>query len=177
MLHAGIDFDFLFTGNESLITRARNTSASRFLDTRFEYLMFIDADIQFASEDVKDLWNLGEEVCCGAYAMKRKDRAVSAWKDGKLVDLGDFDGPTEVDYAGTGFLMIHRSVFERMKPMVTTFVEGTPPLPCWGFFDLMQKDDIQLSEDYSFCERWRSLGGKIMLEPSIKLIHWGQYGY
>ena len=176
MLHEGIDFDFLFTGNESLITRARNTSAAKFMDTRFDYLMFIDADIQFQPSDVQTLWNLREEVCCGAYSMKRPDKPVSAWKDGKLVKLEEFTSPTDVDYAGTGFLMIHRSVFDRMKNVVMCYEEGDLK-ECWGFFDLMHHNGISLSEDYAFCERWRSLGGKIILDPSIRLKHWGQYAY
>ena len=48
-------------GNESLITRARNTLVSQFLDADKEddsltHLMFIDADIGFRGEAVLDVY-------------------------------------------------------------------------------------------------------------------------
>ena len=33
------------------------------------------------------------------------------------------------------------------------------------------------SEDYGFMHHWKQMGGKIILDPSIKLIHWGLKGY
>ncbi len=46
--------------------------------------------------------------------MKKRDQQwFAAWKDGKLVkDLDQYDGPTEVDYCGTGFLLIQREVID-----------------------------------------------------------------
>ena len=50
-------------GNESLVTRARNTLVSQFLDycekddKSFTHLMFIDADIGFKGEAVTRLYN------------------------------------------------------------------------------------------------------------------------
>lgn len=172
MLHSGIDFDFLFTGNESLITRGRNTSAAKFLDTRFEYLMFVDADIEFKAEDVTKLWNLHTELSVGAYALKRKEGGVGAWKDGKLVSLNELDGPVEIDLAGTGFMLIHRVVFNRLKEAHPEWSRREGKV--WAFF---QDDGCDDSEDYFFCRQWRELGGKVILDPSIKLTHWGQYGY
>ena len=176
LLEGGVDHTWLTTGNESLITRARNTSVATFLKTDFEYLMFIDADIEFSPESVAKLWNLDAKVKCGAYPMKRPDQPLSAWLDGKLVQLNGDEGLLKVDYCGTGFLMIHRSVFEDLKPHVEHYEEGHVG-ECWGFFDLMPFNGVSLSEDYAFCERWRKLGGEIILDSSIKLGHWGQYRY
>ena len=38
-------------------------------------------------------------------------------------------------------------------------------------------DNRYLSEDYFFCRLWQQLGGKIWLEPSIKLNHIGSYTF
>ncbi|MCK5505543.1 MAG: hypothetical protein KAJ10_10295, partial [Thermodesulfovibrionia bacterium] len=176
LLEAGIDHSWLTTGNESLITRARNTSVASFLKTDFEYLMFIDADIEFEPEAVQKLWNMEEKVAVGAYSMKRIDKPVSAWKDGKLVKLEELDGITGVDFAGTGFMLIHRGVFEDLKPTSNLHQEGKVG-DCWAFFDTGVEDGYYISEDYFFCKRWREHGGKIMLDPSIKLKHHGTYAY
>lgn len=173
-----IDHSWLTTGNESLITRARNTSVATFLKTGFEYLMFIDADIEFIPDDVAKLWNLDAKVKCGAYAMKRPDNPLSAWVDGKILELSGDEGILKVDYCGTGFLMIHRSVFEDMK-------EAYPELEheeghvgkCWAFFDTQIVDGVYLSEDYNFSRLYREMGGDIMLDSSIKLGHHGQHCY
>jgi len=51
--------------------------------------------------------------------MKKPDSMFAAWVGGELVtDIDQFDGPIKVDYAGTGFMMIHRSVFEKMRAFV-----------------------------------------------------------
>src|SRR5210317_1014576 len=66
-------------GNESLITRARNTLVSQFLDedkkdpTRFTHLMFIDSDIGFNGEAVWRALNSDYDVACGIYPRKSID--------------------------------------------------------------------------------------------------------
>jgi hypothetical protein len=39
------------------------------------------------------------------------------------------------------------------------------------------KTDRYLSEDYTFCRRWQSLGGKIWIDPTVVLTHHGSYSY
>lgn len=189
MVASGIPHQWLTTANESLITRARNTAVARFMFDLAEYdrFMFIDADIRFTSDDVQKLWNLDVDVACAAYPMKREGAGVTAWKDGKLLDvigLATLKEPVTVDYAGTGFLMIKRHVFEKMA-------EAYPELrhkeghvgEVYAFFDTYVTDDAKwedrfyVSEDYAFCERWRKIGGEIMLEPSISLGHVGRRIY
>jgi choline kinase len=152
----------------------------------FTRFMFIDADIQFEPEDVAKLWNLSEhnEVVTACYSTKREDTATTAWKNGNLVDLNEFTGPTPIDYAGTGFLMIQRSCFEKMQEAYpeTRHVEGklgevyalfdtkVSGEPAWG-------DRFYVSEDYLFCERWKAIGGEIILDPSIRLGHVGRKVY
>ena len=169
-----IDHDWLVTTNESLIPRARNTSAARFLQTDFEYLLFIDGDISFSPDDVARLWNHEEKVVCGAYRMKYPGSKLTVWKDGKQVEIGD--DLISVDYAGTGFMMIHRSVFETLIKSYDIEYEEGKVGKCWAFFQ-DPITDFHLSEDYFFCQRWRELGGEIICDPNIELTHWGLAGY
>lgn len=180
---AGFKHDWLITTNESLITRARDVSAATYLTTDYERLLFIDGDIDFNTEDVEKLWNMDVDVAVAAYAMKRPDSPLSAWKGGKMVEIGGRASNFEVDYAGTGFMMIKRHVFEKLQKYNPSweYREGKVG-ECWAFFqDPISKgepeDRFHLSEDYFFCEQWRKLGGKVILNPTIKLGHWGLYRY
>ncbi len=113
--------DWLVTDNESLITRARNTSVARFMFDKeycgYDRFMFIDADIEFTAQDVMELWNMDVDVATAAYRQKKEGSCLSAWMSGEQAKLESLEGMTEnveVDYAGTGFLMIKRHVFEKM---------------------------------------------------------------
>lgn len=184
-----IGHTWLVTSNESLIQRARNTAVARFLfDPElkdYKVFMFIDADIQFKAEDVAQLYNLimeGADVVVAAYPMKREGSDVTAWKDGELVNLDDLKEPTEIDYAGTGFMMIKREVFAeimQMRPDIR-HTEGKIG-ECWAFFDCGVQNDgdgnFYCSEDYDFCRKWRKADGKIILDPSIRLGHVGRRVY
>jgi len=176
----GFKHDWLLGANESLVTRARNEMAATYLGSEYERLMWIDADIEFSPDDVAALWNLDTDIAVGVYQMKNLSQTrYAAWYKGKLVeDLNQFqDGQIEVDYAGTGFMMIKRHVLEQMiKAYPRTRYTG-PHGPVHALFDTSIEDDTYLSEDYFFCKRWRELGGKITMDPMVRLKHWGTYAY
>lgn len=180
-LKAGVEHDWLTNAHESLITRARNTMTATFMKTGYEALFFVDADIEFSPEDVAKLWNHiceGADVAVGAYPMKRLDKPLSAWRDGNLVSIeGDTD-PFTVDFAGTGFMMIRRELIEAMIAQYPELEHEEGHVGrCWALFDTMVWNGIFLSEDYAFCHRVRKMGKTILCDPTIKLIHHGQYAY
>lgn len=194
---AGIEHDFLRLRNESLITRARNVCASSFLnETAFESLLFVDADIEFSPADVARLWNLcyvGADVAVGPYRHKKPDAGRTAWVGGRLREISDFKEPFEVDYAGTGFMLIPRRTFERLQQAHPEWVyeEGFPlegqkeadvkVSKCCAFFQDPIEDSefgrFHLSEDYFFVKRVRELGMRVMMDPAIELKHWGLYPF
>lgn len=82
------------------------------------------------------------------------------------------DGTAEVDGLGTGFLMIRRSVVERMTSFYADGgrLELDPPRMMFSdsgkqtaaLFQVFIDDREKLnSEDYAFCARWRAMGGKV----------------
>lgn len=192
--------------NESLITRARNELVRVFLDSDFEYLMFIDADISFNGQDVATLMAADRDIACGIYPKKEIDwdKVANAASAGKsdLKDYGgafvfnmvghtdaesDEDGMIEVKHGGTGFMLIKRKVFEDLKPYVPTYRTSTVrdpetgeflrPLTYEFFATSIDETGALLSEDYHFCDLWRKHGGKIYANPFIKLEHVGTYVY
>ena len=192
--------------NESLITRARNELARIFIEKGQDYLMFIDADIQFTGQDVATLMAADKDIVCGIYPKKEVDwdRVNQAAKNGEenlqdfagayvmnfnhgqIVAESDQDGVIEVRHGGTGFMLIKRRVFEILEEHVPTYRTSTAkdkdgeylkPLTREFFATSIDSTGALLSEDYHFCELWKKHGGKIYANPFIKLSHVGTYVY
>lgn len=205
MQSINVDVYWAHLVNESLITRARNELARICLDRKFDYLMFIDADISFDGEAIATLLAADCDVACGIYPRKEIDwaRVEHAAKLGET-NLQEFGGTfvfnmlgtedaetnktgmIEVRHGGTGFMLIKRHVLEQLKEFVPTYRTGThkdaegnytKPLT-YQFFDTsIDATGALLSEDFHFCELWRKHGGKIQANPFIKLEHVGSYAY
>lgn len=91
-------------------------------------------------------------------------------------------------YAGSGFMMLRRSCLERMArayPQTKYNLAHVFPLSgeksdnLYALFDCMIEPETKayLSEDFTFCRRWRDIGGKIWLDPKSRLAHYGAYRY
>lgn len=177
LVSAGIDHDWHVGWNESLITRARNEMTAAFLKSEHSHLFWLDSDIEFEPEDVAKLWNLKADVAVGVYAMKKRDAQwFAAWKDGALVkDLDQFKEPIAVDYAGTGFMLIRRAVLEKLAETAESYEGHNGRVP--ALFMTPVHNDCFESEDYNFCRKARQAGFSIIMDPSVRLGHYGQYRY
>lgn len=200
------DLDVLLLGGDSLITRSRSVLVSRFLDNpRATHLMFIDADIGFEPDQFLRLLRLGKDFAAGAYPLKQIDwralprRAVTGEPlaaaglsyVGQICEgdqLRREGGFATAKYAGTGFQLIRRHVFERLilaHPelkfrAVHTLTNETPKSDnLYALFEceIDRESGVYLSEDYAFCGRWRALGGEIWLDLQSKLTHAGMSYY
>lgn len=136
----GISMKIQTMGNESLITRARNTIVSMMLDDKdfiATHLLFIDSDIGFHSQNVARLICKDDDLVCGVYPRKciHWDKAIQAMKEnpdineetlaaktmGYNLNFADTqniqikDGFCEVMEAATGMMLVKREVFQKMK--------------------------------------------------------------
>lgn len=173
----GVAHDWLIGDRESLVHRARMEMTATFLTTQHSHMMWLDADIEFTSEDVAKLWNLNTDIAVGVYAMKKRDEQwFAAWKGGELVkDLDQFEEPTEVDYAGTGFMLIKRHVIEKLTEIHGTYDGPNGKVPAL-YMTPIHNGGLE-SEDYHFCRIAREAGFNLIMDPSVRLGHWGQYRY
>ena len=176
LTRAGVAHDWLIGWNESLVHRARNEMTATFLKSDHSHMMWLDADIVFAPEGVASLWNHQADVAVGFYAMKRLGNPIAAWRAGKLVDLKECPAePFEVDFAGTGFMLVKREVIEHLVAAAQKYEGPNGEVPL--LYDTLVHDGIFESEDYNFCRKAREAGYKILGDPSIKLGHIGQFVY
>ena len=196
------DLDIALLANDALITRSRSLVVAHFLDhPAATHLLFIDADISFELDQFRRLLDFDKDFVAGLYPVKTIDwaalprRVVGGEKleSAGLTYVGDLCGGADLrrengfataKYAGTGFQLIKRPVFERMiaahpelRFKKTHTLPGQVPQSenCYALFDCLIDPDTgdYLSEDYAFCRRWRALGGEIWLDTTSRLTHSG----
>ena len=199
--YSGLTLKILFKDGDALITRARASLVSQFLeDATATHLLFLDADIGFEPEEVFRLLDFGADMAAGVYPIKRIDwdrvrsiietsrpnPAAAALKYVFEVDdpnaVTEKGGFVKVRYAGTGFLMIRRGALERMcvrYPQLQykrdhSVDAATASNKRFALFECMiAEDGTYLSEDFAFCKRWTDMGGEIWADLGSKLNHVG----
>ena len=177
----GIDWTMETMTNESLISRARNTLTAKFLSNQDStHLMYIDADIGWEPWHLLVLLNRDVDVIGGLYPMK--SLPVKWCVNGFDGAEEGPDGLQEVTKTGTGFLLMKRGVFEKLNahPAVKPFNSdiGLPPelnVHMKTYFDTAVRENRYYSEDWTFCENWRDLGGKVWVDKRVLLKHTGTY--
>lgn len=177
----GINWTVETLSNESLISRGRNTLAAKFLQNKEStHLMFIDSDIGWEAWHLLVLLNRDVDVIGGLYPMKSLPIkwCVNGFDGAEQTE----DGMQEVTKTGTGFMLIKREVFEKLDahPAVKPFVndiglpaELNPYMKT--YFDTAVREGRYYSEDWTFCENWRDLGGKVWVDKRVLLKHTGTY--
>ncbi len=92
-------------------------------------------------------------------------------------------------YCGGGFMLLKRQVIERMIAAypesryqslhVYSNYSNAASTVSYALFDCMIDKDTgtYVSEDFSFCQKWRDIGGKIWLDTEGRLTHIGAYNF
>ena len=179
----GIDWTLETMVNESLISRARNTLTAKFLEMpESSHLMFIDADIGWEPWHLLVLLNRDVDFIGGLYPMKTMP--IKWVVNGFEGAEEGADGLQEVSKAGTGFLLIKKHVFEKMNshPAVKRYNNDIGLDPKYDqylktYFDTAVRQNRYYSEDWTACENWRDLGGKIWVDKRVLLRHTGTYTF
>ena len=205
-----IDISLVTGRNESLVTRARNNLASEFLAIPdATHLMFIDSDIAFDPNDVIKLILREKDVIAGPYPQKKinwegvrqvvTDDVLASEQEMKVASLvfthsikddegvlkTRLDMPNdvfEVDYAGTGFMLIKREVLEQMRDAMSDDEWYSIPgidAKMYDFFKVHidKTNRLYLGEDWTFCKIWKEMGGQVWVDGSIVLKHVGSYTF
>ena len=177
----GIDWTLETMVNESLISRARNTLTAKFLDQpESTHLFFVDADIGWEPWHLLVLLNRRVDVIGGLYPMKTMPiKWVVNGFDG--AEEGT-DGLQEVSKAGTGFLLMKKEVFAKLNshPAVKPYKNDIGLDPKFDkhlktYFDTAVRQGRYYSEDWTFCENWRDIGGRVWVDKRVLLRHSGSY--
>lgn len=184
--HPNVVFDY--QANDALLDRARAKSLTRFLlDSDADVWLTIDGDIVFDDAHAQEICEqaMTHDVVCGQYVTRSRARCfpTSLQLDDVPVEYAGDPTPIPIKWAATGFLAIHRRVVEKLVQRPD--VELCHPTEHWRFYSNLftpfavpgPSGPIYLSEDYALCERIRDEGFQIHVNPSVRILHVGQYAF
>lgn len=170
--------------SSGLLSRGRNELVARFMDTTdCQWLLMLDSDMQLGLDGfdklIATVHHTDRPIVAGLY--------FGAWpgelyptpvplicraKDHMFAPIYDYptDKVIEVDSAGTGCLMIHRSVFEAFQADASPH-QGKQ----WCWFQDMPVNGDWFSEDHYFCRRAQTLGFPLHAHTGVVLPHRKRY--
>ena len=180
---AGVRFELATIGNESLITRARNTILAMFhARAEFTHLLFRDADVHLPAEDLLRMLAANVPVLGAPVALKGFDAAGN-----RIWNVGPSRGASgtliQVAQVGTAALLLSRAACTAL--VEDAIADGrvyAPNTPSDGrfqtdvHFDVFRagvQDGVYLSEDFWVCRRLWALGFDVLIDPSVITTHHG----
>lgn len=187
----GLNFSLASFGNESLITRARNSIISFFYHHRdeFSHLLFLDADIRLPARDLKILLDFGKDVMGAPVPVKAygNDGSIRANSSGPL----EQEAPHlfKARQVSTAALLLSKNAVvaavEKAKLENRSYTnpadhDSRGNLDHMEMFDVFQVGIVEgeyLSEDYWLCKELRELGFDIFITDAVKIVHHGTHGF
>ena len=184
---AGLEWQ-IETVKSPYVSKARNALTALFLRSKYDYLLFIDADVEFNPEAVIRMLVTKKDIILTPYRVKFPQdvnftKYSVSFPDDKNVSIlpGDL---VEISEGPAGLMLIHRKVFEflmdscpRLKIQHPFKKESDPYL--YNFWDTTFDMDQGLwrGEDISFCRLARDYGFKIYANIKSQTTHHGSYGW
>lgn len=177
-------FEWLATNNDALICRARaKVVADWWRLCNSDVFVMVDGDIVFTPADAQklvDRCRAGHDIIAGCYVVRSGQHPSLKPYDGSEIVFEDGAEPTEIRWAATGFMAVHRRVIDALIASMRDDLCHAEEL--WAFWPLFQpfrhtETGYYLSEDWAFCERARELGFKVWVDPTIRIGHLGLREY
>jgi len=183
--------------NDSMVSRVRNVHISEFIHNYpdYDYFVSIDSDLEivnkFSSNNIfTKLVSHNAKFVGGLYALKTEKEVICSSVPMDRNRKPEFNsGLKQMLWLSSGCWCLHRSAIEKM-------IESYPDLTydgddnmsgkkVYGLYIPMLKTIHQkdkkikkyLSEDWSFVQRWRDIGGQVFADTSIVLNHYGEKPY
>ena len=181
----------------SLVTHGRNLLTCGFLDSGFDYMLFVDADVEFEPEAVARMLVPKKDIICTPYRVKEENiKYAVKFKDPDFIKIEPFD-LVEIEEGPAGLMMIKRVVFERLmdkhpelkinfdKPTRDKMnkeigaIEDSVDRYMYNFWDTTFRLDTGewKGEDLAFCNRATDAGFKIYANLDSGTTHHGSWGF
>ncbi len=189
----------------AMIGEVRNVLVAQFLKSEADLLLMLDSDQAISANALQRMIDLNQPVVGCIYPKRRYDWAkvriqtasdisqvlyqasefvgwLSEDQNGRVQVINGF---ARAEHVGTGILLVRREAFQQLMrhfPELEGLGFGEDLHPGlennWGFFNSLARDDrLPLSEDISFCRRWRQAGGEIWADVSADSEHVGRHTF
>ena len=186
----GLPFSLASFGNESLITRARNSIISYFYQqAEFTHLLFLDADIRLPAADLKKLMDYKVDVIAAAVPVKAYDKEGNVRLNSSELRNEVAPNLYRTRYVSTAALLLSRKavvdVVEKVKaegrvyqfPEHLDTTESLTGLTMYDVFQVGVVDGEYLSEDFWLCKELAELGYDIHISDAVTVTHHGMHGF
>ena len=164
----------------ALIADCRGVIATNFYHSDCDELVFIDSDVCWESGALLKLIDAPVDMVAGIYPTRVEPVTYNV----KYLDKPELwadpeTGLLEVQAVPSGFTKISRNCIEKMiEAYPQEFYHGSAKdNKFYALFEsyIKQIDGLnyKYGEDYSFCYRWKDIGGKVWIDPEIGMGHGG----
>ena len=181
----------------SLVTHGRNLLTAGFMDSGFDYMLFVDADVEFSPEAVMRMLVPEKDIICTPYRNKEDpwiDRYSVKFKDKEHIEILEWD-IIEIEEGPAGLMLISRKVYERLMDKYPELkinfneatrakmnkeigaVEDAIDRYMYNFWDTSFKKHQWKGEDLAFCDLARAAGFKLYANLDSWTTHHGSYGW
>ena len=160
----------------ALIADSRGVIATRFWESDCDDLIFVDSDVTWEAGALLKLVDAPVDLVAGVYPARRDPifyplhylEKEELWADPETMLL-------EVKSVATGFMKISRNCIAKMIEAYPEkhYYTAERDQQFYPLFDHVFEDGYKWGEDYSFCIRWRNIGGQVWIDPEIAMGHVG----
>jgi hypothetical protein len=210
----GLKFGWRIVWGMSILPLARNRIVSQFMSTGYDFLVMLDGDIEVNAQDIMAAVLSGKQFVglpCSKRApnfKRMQDFVISAGPDVPSEYLSSYlstpnfvvneDSTSNLDEVakdlnlvraekvGTGCVILHRSVFEKLQEAYPGRVYLEPngeteedrkknaPTQTFEYFRYSSDDEgFFIGEDFTFCHDWTNAGGEIWMKVDAITRHYG----
>jgi hypothetical protein len=151
------------------------------------HLLFVDADMQFEADLVMDMLAADKPLIGGIYPKKRQP---IEWVASALTPPAKPEGNLlELEGLGCGVMLIRKDCVDQIIEAGQVEIDDDPQGVIGGLirphggtralhlFDRIKDGNRRLSEDLSFCYRYRASGGKVYAVLGHTICHLGLMQY
>lgn len=192
----GHHFEMARVVGSSLIPHARNSLVDMFLKSKCQKLLFVDSDQGWNRNAVLALYQSNKRIIAGVTPHKRfpinlnfepleqdqkyfKELTNKTFEEFQVFakEKADAKGEIEVKHAGTGFIMIDRSVFDLMSPKVGEYeaFDSDTTVKHKEFFKMGGYNGKFRGEDWLFSMYATELKIPIYINAGVVVSHQGTH--
>lgn len=162
----------------AMIADCRGLIVAKFLESDATDLVFIDSDVAWEAGALVKLVDYPVDFVAGIYPQRRDpiNYCVSWIQERAELRADPETGLLEVAGVPAGFMKLSRAMLEKMVEHYSDtafYCDAAPNQTAHALFDPYRIGKLKFGEDYSFCRRWREIGGKVWIDPEIRLAHVG----